>query len=107
MNLIPKAYAVDIGTTFGPAQDFNTVGALVGVILRNALTIAGVVTLAGVVISGFNLMIHAGSGESEKTNKDRAAFTAALIGLIIIVGAYFLIQIVEVLTGVKILSPSF
>lgn len=105
-QLIPKAFAqIKIEDSFGPAQNYNTVGALVNVLLKNIFTIAGVIALLGIVISGLNLIVHAGNAEAEKTNKDRAAFTAALVGLIIIVGAYFFIQIIEVLTGIKILSP--
>lgn len=100
---------IDIGNTFGPTsggpQSFRTLGGLISVLLPNILTIAGVVAFIGVVIAGFNVIHHAGSGEAEKASKDKQAFTAALIGLIIVFGAYFLIQIVGTLVGYNFLSP--
>lgn len=103
-----QAQAVDIGQTFGPvkgSESFRTLGGLVNVLLPNILTLAGVITLIGVIVAGFNLMRHAGSGEGEKAAKDRGAFTAALIGLILIFGAYFLLQMTGVIVGYDFLNP--
>ncbi|HCM37452.1 MAG: hypothetical protein UV61_C0010G0021 [Candidatus Gottesmanbacteria bacterium GW2011_GWB1_43_11] len=101
-----QAAAIDIGQEYGPAQSFPTLGTLMNVILPNILTLAGIVVLVFVVASGLIFMNHAGKGESDKTAKDKQAFTAAVIGLMIIFGAYFLIQIVETLLGYKFLSPT-
>ncbi len=100
------AQGIDISTTFGPATKFPTIGSLVNVIIKNLLTIAGVLALIFVIVAGFNIITHAGGGESDKLNKDKGAFTAALIGLIIIFGAYFFLQALETLTGYKLLIPN-
>lgn len=103
------ALAVDIGTTYPPAQKgFTSVGFLVNTILPNILTVAGVVTLIFVVIAGIKIIADAGSGQADKAAKDKGAFTAALIGLIIIFGAYlFVTQIVSTLIGWDVLNPGF
>ena len=102
----PTHAVVDIGTTFGPAKSgFTSVGNLINVILPNLLTLAGIIGFIGVVIAGIRVIQHAGEGESDKTAKDKSAFTTAVIGLIIVFGAYFLIQIVNTLIGYNILSP--
>lgn len=103
-----QAQSVDIGNTFGPtrsSQSFRTLGGFVNVVLPNVLTLAGIIALIGVVVSGWNLMLHAGGGEGEKAAKDRGAFTAALIGLILIFGAYFLLQLTGVIVGYDFLNP--
>ena len=107
--LVRTAYAapIDIGTYFGPAKSgFTNVSSLINVLLPNFLTLAGVLALIGVVLAGFNIIQHAGAGESEKTAKDKSAFTAAVIGLIIVFGAYFLIQVVSTIVGYNILNPN-
>lgn len=108
--LVRSVYAapIDIGQTFGPVKDaesFRTLGGLVNVLLPNVLTLAGVLALIGVVVAGFNLMQHAGSGEGEKAAKDKGTFTAALIGLILIFSAYFLLQMTGVIVGYDFLNP--
>lgn len=107
--LVRTAYAapVNIGQTFGPAlSGFTSVSSLVNVLLPNLLTFAGIIALVGVVLAGFNVIQHAGAGESEKTAKDKSAFTAAVIGLIIVFGAWFLVQIVSTIVGYNILNPT-
>lgn len=103
--LVPRAHAqVDISQEFGPAQDFNSVSSLVNVLLPNLFTIAGVVALIIVVVAGVKVIQHAGSGEGEKASKDKAAFTAAVVGLIMIAGAYFIVQIIGYVTGTSLLG---
>lgn len=108
LQLVKPAFAqgIDIGKTFVPAKWFNTTASLVNILLPNVFTIAGVVALIFVVFAGFNYIVHAGSGDAKQTEANQRAFTAAVMGLIIIVGAYFALQIIEVLLGYKLLSPS-
>ena len=87
--LVPTAHAIDIATEFGPAKYFNTLGSLVNVLLPNLFTIAGTITLGAIVIAGIKVIAHAGSGDAKETEKDKAAFTAAVVGLIIIVTYFF------------------
>lgn len=105
--LIPSAYAqINIVEEFVPAREgFTNIGFLVNVLLRNAFTIAGIIALVGVVIAGFNVVRHAGAMEGEKAAQAKGALTAAIVGLVIIVGAYSIIQIVSTIIGYNILIP--
>ncbi len=97
---------VDIGKTFVPAtQGFTSLGFLVNVLLPNILTFAGVIALVGIVFAGIRFVQHAGAMEGEKAAQSQQAFTAAIIGLVIIFGAYFIIEIVSKITGFNILNP--
>ncbi len=104
--LIPQAHAVDIGSIFGPAKDggFITVGSLINVILPNLLTIAGLIAFIAVVYTGIKVISSAGDAKGQEQSK--GAFTAAIIGLMIIFGAYFMIKIVSTITGYDILNPT-
>lgn len=106
--LVRSAFAapVNIKDYFLPAKSFPTLGLLINVIVRNLLTIAGILTFIIVVVAGLKVILHAGAGDSEKAGKDKGAFTAAVVGLIIIFGAYFLIRLIEFLIGFKILDAN-
>jgi hypothetical protein len=94
---------VDIGTAFAPAKSFNTIGSLVSVIVKNAFMLAGVIAFVLLVIGGFGMIAGAG-GDSKSLEKGKQAVTGAVIGLIVIIGSFWIIQIIEVLTG-KTLLP--
>ena len=109
MNLlVKKAYAQgkNIADYFSPAQSFPTLGDLINVVLRNILTVAGIIAFVIVVIAGFNVISHAGSGDAQQLEKDQKAFTGAIVGLVIIFGAFFIIQILSTILGYNILSPT-
>jgi hypothetical protein len=105
MNLIPPAYAeVNIQSIFGPTKDngFLTLGSLVNVLLPNILTIAGIIAFLAVIVTGLKVISSSGDAKAQESSK--GAFTAAMIGLIIIFGAYFFIQIFETITGIPLLQ---
>lgn len=94
---------VSIRDCFPIADSFPTLSSLVNVLLNNALTIAGVIAFVAVVITGLKIIQSAGDAKAQEQSK--GAFTAAVIGLIIIIGAYFILQIAETLLGYPILNP--
>ncbi len=108
--LVKPVYAdVKIIDVFGPiknAVSFTTLGGLVSVIIPNILTLAGIVSFIGIIYFGIQYISHAGAGEGEKIAKDQQAFTGALIGLMIIFGAYFILKIVSTLIGYDFLNPT-
>ncbi len=78
---------------------------LVSIILSNAITIAGIIMLFLMVGGGIGVIAGAGKGSPETAAKGRQAVTSAVIGFIIIFAAYWIIQIIETLTGLSILNP--
>ena len=100
-----KAYAaVDIQTIFTPAGSFPTIGSLVNVLLRNSLVFAGIITLLLLIFGGFGVIVSSGEGDTKKLEQSQQTITNAIIGLIIIIAAVWIIQIIEKLTGLKLLS---
>lgn len=51
-------------------------------------------------------IIGAGSNDSKKSAQAKTVITDALIGFAVVFLAYFIIQIVETITGLNILNPS-
>ena len=64
-----------------------------------ALSVIGAVALGAFVYGGFNFVIS--GGNAEKIKKGTDAMTAAVIGLVIAFGGYFLIQVLTSVLGVK------
>ena len=99
--------AVDIGKEFPAITKFTTIGGIVSVIIPNAFMIAGIIAFLLLVFAGFGMIQAAGSGDSKQMETGRKAITSAVVGLIIIVGSFWIIQVIEILTGMKgqILPP--
>jgi hypothetical protein len=104
--------AVDIGkeTTLGNGNKlgdtYATTAPLVNSLLKNSLTIAGIIFLALILVGGLGMIISAGNNDPKKAEQSQKTLTSAVIGFIVVFCAYFIIQIIQVLTGVEILNPS-
>jgi hypothetical protein len=102
--------AVAIDPQLGPGRTvsttFPTVGSLISVILKNSLTVIGLIMLILLISGGLMFIIGAGSQDSKKSAQAKSIITDALIGFAVVFLAYFIIQIVETVTGLNILNPN-
>lgn len=101
--------SVDIGQQFkfgdrGIDTIFPNVGSLVSVLLSNFYIFAGILLFILLVFGGFGMITGAGGGNPQKAEKGKNAVTTALIGFLIIFLSYWIIKIVETITGVPILD---
>ena len=87
----------------GFLTEITDIGKFVSIIISNAMVIAGIILLFFMVFGGISMIAGAGSQNPEQVAKGRQAVTSALIGFIIVFAAYWIVQLIEVLTGVKIL----
>ena len=62
------------------------------------------VILFFILILGGIAVIVSGGGDSQGSTRGRQAVTAAIIGLVIVFGAWAIVQLIEVFFGVTILS---
>jgi len=98
---------VPIGPTFNsPFGQGKGFADLVSIILSTAITISGVLLLFLLIFGGISIIIGAGKGDPEATARGKAAATAAVIGFGVIFVSYWIIQIVEYVTGYAILNPA-
>lgn len=101
-----KVFAdVIIENEFPPAKTFATFGDLVNVIVRNAFMLAGVITFILLIFGGIGVIVGAGSGDTKKLEQGKKTLTGALAGLLIVVTSVWLVQILEKITGINLLSP--
>jgi Flp pilus assembly protein protease CpaA len=88
---------------FAPAKYFTKLGDLVSVIVPNAFVLAGIIAFILLVLGGFGIIAGAGSGDTKRMEQGKKAITGAAIGLIIIIGSFWIIQIIQKLTGMTLL----
>ena len=97
---------VNLIDRFGsPIGDTILIGDLISLFLSNAVFIAGFLIVFIVAIAGFGMIRSAGSGNPEQLQKGKNAVTAAIIGFIIIFSVYWIVQLIEAVTGIEILDP--
>lgn len=112
MQIIERVYAaptpcptgigtggVNIKDCFAPAQKFGTLGNLVSTLSQNFLVIAGVIFFIIVLIAGLEIIRGAGSQDGKQMEKGKSLFTQAIVGFLIIFGAYWIVQIINFFTN--------
>lgn len=102
---IGKEWILKPNQPIGSAPQFQTPGALISIILKNVYVLAGVLLLVLLIFGGFSIIMGAGQGDAKKTGQGQKAATAAVIGFLVIFASYWIIQIIQKVTGVEILNP--
>lgn len=96
--------AVNIEDVFLPAKTFPSYGALVSVIVKNAIVLAGVISLVFLIIGGFGVIMSAGSGDTKKLEGGKKTITAAVMGIVIVITSVLMVQVIATLTGSDVLK---
>lgn len=103
--IIKQALAQDVilpgysGTNFKFAN--SNVAGIFNALLPYVYVFAGIILLFMLVAGGIGLMTSAGNPDKVKAGQGK--ITAALIGFLIIFISYFVVQLVELMLGIKIL----
>lgn len=110
MSITPFLAKINIGEKylFGTRtakEVFPTVGSLFSVLLFNVYTIVSIILVFILIFGGITLITGNKEGNKDTTAKGKAAITAAIAGFFIVVFSYFIIQLIETITGIKILNP--
>jgi hypothetical protein len=113
---VKKLLAFNIGEKFWvkenvgitEAEGFQEgIGGIISTLLQNVYVLAGIILLILLIIGGFGFIMGAGGDNPEQAKKGKQAITAALTGFAIIFASYWLIKIIEILTGINILNFNF
>jgi hypothetical protein len=100
---------VDIGEAFKLKPDdagiantkgYGSLGEFISTMLPNVFVIAGVILLVLLIAGGFVMITSAGDPEKQKNGSK--ALTAAIVGFIIIFASFWIIKLIEFLTGISI-----
>ena len=94
---------LNLGSGSSVASKYPNVATLVMIILKNSFTIAGVILLGLIIFGGVSYVMAAGESDPKKLAAAQDTLTSALIGFLVIFASYFIIQIVQLVTGLTIL----
>lgn len=100
---------VDIGKEFGSpfgVSGGSTLGDLVSLVVKLGFVLSGLLILFFVIFAGFQMVVGAGSNNPEATKKGQQAATSALIGFVIVFVAYWIVRIIELITGFRFITGS-
>lgn len=86
-----------------PNPGLTSFGMLITAIVKNSFVLAGIISFILLIFGGFNVIVAA--GDAKKAQQGKAAITGAVTGLLLVLGSFWLVQIIEVITGLKLLSP--
>ena len=106
--LLIKLAQVDIGeelklkpgSGISSTEGYGSLGEFISAILPNVYIIAGVILLVLIIAGGFAII--SSSGDPDKTGKGSKAITSAVVGFAIIFVSYWIIKLIEFLTGIQI-----
>ena len=99
--IIPKAFAQDWSNPSGkePAN-FADLVVIVERILNIAIRLAGIAAFVMLIVGGFQYLTA--GGDPKKTQAASSTITYAILGLIIVIAAWFILLFIEKFTGVKV-----
>ena len=90
----------------GTATQFQTPGAFISILLKNIYVLSGVMLLVLLIFGGISIIMGGGKSDPRKAGQGKKVATAAVIGFFVIFAAYWIIQIIQKVTGVEILNPA-
>lgn len=77
-------------------------GTLINNILPNVYIAGGIIIFFMLLFGGFTIISHAGN--PDKLKDGTKTITSAIIGLLVLFASYWIIQLIQVITGVSILN---
>jgi TRAP-type C4-dicarboxylate transport system permease small subunit len=92
--------AIDIGSNTGLNPSINSFGAIISAFLPAILGIAGIISFLFFLLGGFRYLVA--RGDSKAVDSARKTIASALIGLLIIVGLFVLINIIQSILHIQI-----
>lgn len=98
--------ATPLGEGKGNLSSYTSLSQILSPLLKNALTLAGIIFLALILVGGIGMIASAGNGDQKKSEQSKKTITSAVIGFVVVFAAYLLIQLIEVLTGLNMLNSN-
>ncbi len=100
--------AVNIGSSFLNNTDGNlyraeNVTKYVSAILSGAISIAGIILLFLLMGGGIGMISGAGKNDPKAVETGKKTATSALIGFIVVFSTYWIVKLIESITGLNLL----
>lgn len=90
------------GSAQGPLTGNPTIGSLISTALPIVIGLAGLGLLLMLILGGYTFLTSAGDAKKMEEGKQRLTF--AIVGFLIVFGAYWVVQILGIMFGTGITS---
>ena len=84
------------------ASEYTGVGSIINNILPNIYIAGGLIIFFMILLGGFTIISNAGN--PDKIKDGTKTITSAIMGLLVLFASYWIIQIIQSITGVSILN---
>lgn len=108
----PHGSAFDIDTVFfgshPEATSFSgtSLGQIISALLPNVIVFAGIFCFLLIIYGGFQLIVYGGQFNSpQRVAQSRSMVTYGFIGFLLVVSAYFILQLIGAITGINFINP--
>lgn len=99
---IGKSFQLAPGRMVGDVPAYSSLGSFISAVLPTVFVVSGIILFILLVFGGLTMIMNAGSGDAKKVEQGQQALTSALIGMALIFVAWWIIKIIEFLTGIRI-----
>jgi len=107
-TILTAADPVDIGEKFNsPWGKTTDLGDLIGIILTGGISLASIILLFVFIFAGLSIVKGAGNNDPKVAAQGQQALTYAITGFVIVFAAFWIIRIIEVITGSTFLTNPF
>jgi hypothetical protein len=99
-----KAFKINPDQGIGEVDQFKSLGGLISAILPNIYVLSGLILLFFLIFGGLAVILGAGQGNQENVEKGKKVLTGTLIGFLVVFASFWIIQILEILTGIEVFN---
>jgi hypothetical protein len=104
-----KKLAVDIGNEFIGGSSANltnpaNLNVYVSNIITGSISLAGIILLFLLIGAGISMISGAGKSDPQSVEKGKKAASSALVGFIVVFTAYWIVKLIEEITGLTLIS---
>jgi hypothetical protein len=99
-----KAFKINPDQGIGEVGQFKSLGGLISAILPNIYVLSGLILLFFLIFGGLAVILGAGQGNQENVEKGKKVLTGTLIGFLVVFASFWIIQILEILTGIEVFN---
>lgn len=85
------------GNPISGNANYQTLYPVFWVIIKNIYILTGIVLFIMIVVGGVGMIANAGNAEKQKQSSQ--TITSAVIGYLIMFAAYWIVKIIEIITG--------
>jgi len=84
----------------------GNIGQIISILIPNSIVFAGIFCFLLIIYGGFQLIVYGGQfNSSQRVAQSKSMVTYGFIGFLLVVSAYFILQLISVLIGVNFINP--